>query len=151
MMNSAANPTQTAQRLNTVANNMQLQNNNNIPQYELTDEVEVDDPKNLMEQHKKDYENFFKDNEQFGLTTDQIIDDPVSDSNSNIDDELYKKKKYVPVALVLSTETEYHDFFRQILLAMFDMIRVPPEMHQLPTQLKPCGAIQHKQRIIESR
>ena len=46
-----------------------------------------------------------------------------------MDDELYKKKKYVPVALVIATETEYHDFFRQVILAMFDMIRVPPEMH----------------------
>jgi hypothetical protein len=71
----------------------------------------VDDPKDLMEQHKKDYEKFFKQEEEFGLTTEQL-EDPISDSNSNLDDELYKKKKYVPVALVVATETEYHDFFR---------------------------------------
>jgi len=48
-------------------------------------------------------------------------------SDSNFDEELYKKKRYVPVSLVLETETEYHDTFKQILLALFDMIRVPPE------------------------
>ncbi len=48
-------------------------------------------------------------------------------NESIFDEDLYKKKKYVPVALVLSTETEYHDFFRQVMLALFDMIRCPPE------------------------
>ena len=56
----------------------------------------------------------------------------MSDSNYNLDEELYKKKNYIPVALVMLTATEYHDFFRQIMLAMFDMIRVPPEIHSLP-------------------
>ena len=31
----------------------------------------------------------------------------------------------MPVALCLETETEYHDVFRKILLALFDEIRVP--------------------------
>lgn len=31
----------------------------------------------------------------------------------------------MPVALVLETETEYHDTFRQILLGLFDLIRIP--------------------------
>jgi hypothetical protein len=34
----------------------------------------------------------------------------------------------VPVALCLSTETEFHDIFRQILLALFDMIRIPENL-----------------------
>jgi hypothetical protein len=29
-----------------------------------------------------------------------------------IDEELFKKKWYVPVAMVIETETEFHDFFR---------------------------------------
>lgn len=40
-------------------------------------------------------------------------------------EKLYQKKRYVPVALCLETETEYHDVFRKILLALFDEIRVP--------------------------
>lgn len=39
--------------------------------------------------------------------------------------ELMKKKFYVPVAIVLETETEFHDTFRLILLSLFEMIRVP--------------------------
>lgn len=31
--------------------------------------------------------------------------------------------------MVLETETEYHDVFKQIMLAMFDLIRVPPEAY----------------------
>jgi len=38
----------------------------------------------------------------------------------------------VPVALVLETLTEFHDFFREVLLALFDLIRVPPERISLP-------------------
>lgn len=52
-------------------------------------------------------------------------------SDLNFDEELYKKKRYVPVSLVLETETEYHDTFKQILLALFDMIRVPLEQHNI--------------------
>jgi hypothetical protein len=51
---------------------------------------------------------------------------PKADSN-NIDRELYKRKRYIPVALVLVTECEYHDVFKQIILALFDMLRVLPE------------------------
>jgi len=79
------------------------------------------------------------DTKTYGITTDKshpgptiTLEDAVSDSNYNLDEELYKKKKYIPVALVMLTATEYHDFFRHIMLAMFDMIRVPPEMHSLP-------------------
>ena len=50
----------------------------------------------------------------------------------NIDEELFKKKRYVPVAMVLETDTEYHDLFRKILLAFFDLIRVPPEIYHIP-------------------
>ncbi len=39
--------------------------------------------------------------------------------------QLYKSKRYVPVAMCLETETEYHDIFRKILLALFESIRVP--------------------------
>ena len=40
-------------------------------------------------------------------------------------EQLYERKRYVPVALCLETETEYHDVFRKILLTLFDEIRVP--------------------------
>jgi hypothetical protein len=43
----------------------------------------------------------------------------------------YSDKRYVPVALVLETETEYHDVFRQIMLALFDLIRVPCELFKI--------------------
>jgi hypothetical protein len=33
------------------------------------------------------------------------------------------------VAMILESETEYHDVFKQILLALFDLIRVPPEAY----------------------
>ncbi len=29
--------------------------------------------------------------------------------------------------MVIETETEYHDMFKQIMLALFDLIRVPPD------------------------
>jgi len=35
------------------------------------------------------------------------------------------KKRYIPVAFCIETETEYHDVFREILLSLFEMIRVP--------------------------
>ena len=42
--------------------------------------------------------------------------------------ELSENKRYVPVALCLETETEYHDTFRQIMLALFDLIRIPENL-----------------------
>ena len=50
------------------------------------------------------------------------------DNEVNHFKKLYEKKRYVPVALVLETETEYHDVFRQILLSLFDLIRVPENL-----------------------
>jgi hypothetical protein len=38
---------------------------------------------------------------------------------------LMSKKKYIPVAFCMETETEFHDVFKEILLALFEMIRVP--------------------------
>ena len=35
------------------------------------------------------------------------------------------RKKYIPVAFCIETETEFHDVFREILLNLFEMIRVP--------------------------
>lgn len=39
-----------------------------------------------------------------------------------------ENKRYVPVALCLETETEYHDTFRQIMLSIFDLIREPENL-----------------------
>ena len=36
----------------------------------------------------------------------------VLEQTVNLDEDLYKQKRYVPVAMVLETETEYHDLFR---------------------------------------
>jgi hypothetical protein len=78
-------------------------------------------------------------------------------SESNFDEDLYKKKRYVPVALVLETETEYHDAFRQILLALFDLIRVPPEIYHIPVKVPVSSAASastpalHNEKIVESR
>jgi hypothetical protein len=64
-------------------------------------------------------EQFFNYEKEFGVTTNLLMaeeqlptgaDDVMSDSN--FDEELYRKKRYVPVSLVLSTETEFHDTFR---------------------------------------
>ena len=38
---------------------------------------------------------------------------------------MISKKKYIPVAFCIETETEFHDIFREILLTLFEMIRVP--------------------------
>ena len=38
---------------------------------------------------------------------------------------MLNKKKYIPVAFCIETETEFHDVFKDILLALFEMIRVP--------------------------
>ena len=87
-----------------------------------------------MEEHNKDMENFFQQIKTDGVTrTNHKIDErdnvfldeaPNFDVNSNhsssekspmgvgINRELYKKKRYIPVALVLVTECEYHDSFR---------------------------------------
>jgi hypothetical protein len=40
--------------------------------------------------------------------------------------------------MVLETETEYHDAFKQIMLALFDLIRVPPEAYSLQ-KISPIG------------
>jgi hypothetical protein len=32
---------------------------------------------------------------------------------------------YVPVAICLETDTEFHDVFRRLLLSLFEKIRVP--------------------------
>jgi hypothetical protein len=37
---------------------------------------------------------------------------------------------YVPVALVLSTEIENHDIFRDMLLELFELIRTPEAVTQ---------------------
>ena len=42
--------------------------------------------------------------------------------------ELSENKRYVPVALCLETETEYHDSFRHIMLSLFDLIRIPENL-----------------------
>ena len=44
--------------------------------------------------------------------------------------ELYNQKRYVPVAFCLQTETEYHDMFREILISLFESIRVPKQVHK---------------------
>lgn len=61
--------------------------------------------------------------------SNEVADDAQSDSTSvaPLNQELFQKKRYVPVAMVMETETEYHDFFKQLMLALFDLIRVPPE------------------------
>lgn len=38
---------------------------------------------------------------------------------------MLNRKKYIPVAFCIETETEFHDVFRDILLSLFEMIRVP--------------------------
>jgi hypothetical protein len=38
---------------------------------------------------------------------------------------MLNRKKYIPVAFCIETETEFHDAFREILLHLFEMIRVP--------------------------
>ena len=56
------------------------------------------------------------------------------------------------MALVLETETEYHDVFKQIMLALFDLIRVPPETyHVTQSNPKQASAEQQNERVIESR
>lgn len=62
---------------------------------------------------------------------------------------MFKKKWYVPVAMVIETDTEYHDFFRQVLLALFDMIRVPPETHVFKCNAGTCEL--QTDKYIESR
>ena len=52
----------------------------------------------------------------------------------------YSDKRYVPVALVLETETEYHDVFRQIMLALFDLIRVPCELFKISNSNVPSSS-----------
>jgi hypothetical protein len=49
------------------------------------------------------------------------------------------------VALVLVTECEYHDTFRQIILALFDMLRVLPEKKSVGNKQK------YDEVMIESR
>lgn len=78
----------------------------------------------------------------------------LEDSEAYIDEDLFNKKRYVPVALVIETETEYHDIFRQVLLALFDMIRVPPETLALKTTGTAGGGDlkqQPNEKYIESR
>jgi len=66
-----------------------------------------------------------------------------------LDEDMFKKKWYVPVAMVIETDTEYHDFFRQVLLALFDMIRVPPETHVVKCNAGTCEL--QTDKYIESR
>ena len=56
MLNSVITPTQRAQK-DAAQNNLQ----NNLPEIEISydENYEDDDPKKLMEQHYKDYDNFF--------------------------------------------------------------------------------------------
>ena len=42
-----------------------------------------------------------------------------------------EKKRYVPVALCLETETEFHDVFKQIMLSLFDLIRIPEKYAEM--------------------
>ena len=60
-------------------------------------------------------------------STSKLSDSLAESVPATINRELYKSKKYIPVALVLITECEYHDTFREILLALFDMLRVLPD------------------------
>lgn len=46
------------------------------------------------------------------------------------DVKLKNQKAYVPVALVICTEIENHDIFRDILIEMFDSIREPASKQQ---------------------
>jgi hypothetical protein len=56
MLHSVITPTQRAKK-DPAQNNLQ----NNLPEIEISydENYEDDDPKNLMEQHYKDYDNFF--------------------------------------------------------------------------------------------
>lgn len=47
--------------------------------------------------------------------------------------------------MVLVTECEYHDTFRQIILALFDMLRVLPEKKSVRNKQK------YDEAMIESR
>ncbi len=107
-----------------------------IPQVEIYNDNNNNENEKLLEQQKSDMDAYFEETVQHGVTTYNENDQK---SESNFDEDLYKKKRYVPVALVLSTETEYHDFFKQLMLAMFDLIRVPPEEYQIPGHYYPCG------------
>jgi hypothetical protein len=41
---------------------------------------------------------------------------------------MLSRKKYIPVAFCIETETEFHDTFREILLHLFEMIRQPESL-----------------------
>ncbi|CDW84178.1 UNKNOWN [Stylonychia lemnae] len=85
----------------------------------------------ISPQTKEQYQPSYNDNEE---TEEAHLQRQISgfpDSNNILfsdDDQQYQlmeKKRYVPVALCLETETEYHDVFKQIMLALFDLIRIP--------------------------
>jgi hypothetical protein len=92
-----------------------------------------EEPVLSMEQKTLDGNFDMGDDEQPGLMK-QISAFPDSNDQTSEDGHLrrlYESKRYVPVALCISTETEFHDIFRQILLSLFDMIRVPENIQRL--------------------
>lgn len=42
------------------------------------------------------------------------------------------KKRYVPVAFCIDSATEHHDIFKQILIALYEMIRAPEDLMSRP-------------------
>lgn len=52
-------------------------------------------------------------------------EDVISQSASSRDSRRTNQLAYVPVALVICTELENHDIFRDILLELFELIRSP--------------------------
>lgn len=54
--------------------------------------------------------------------TNSSDETPLDESTDN---KLRGQKAYVPVSLVICSEIESHDIFRDILIEMFDSIRAP--------------------------
>ena len=51
--------------------------------------------------------------------------DKSSGSNTSFSDRGESNRTWVPVSIVIQTECEHHDIFREILISLFELIRVP--------------------------